>query len=206
MSLALLFHYLLLNMYRMLLHPSSGAYDLLWIYFMCYIALVRCVLVLRCGSAGVVWYPYAIHNKSQSPEDGRTNIRNMLSSKWWNNKASDIKLVYLYSTIKITHGPINISLPSQIRPFGLKFSIIFGILLLFILVTYTANLICIFLLSRQMAPLSTLSKISSFHLWSKRVSPGCFLKKNISSRLMQIFLIRISRGPNIASILVTGKL
>ena len=28
MSLALLFHYLLLNMFRMLVHPSSGAYDL----------------------------------------------------------------------------------------------------------------------------------------------------------------------------------
>ena len=32
---------------RMLVHPSSGACDLLWIYFMCCIALVRCVLVLR---------------------------------------------------------------------------------------------------------------------------------------------------------------
>ena len=52
MSLALLFHYLLLNMFRMLVHLSSGAGDLLWIYFMCCIALVRCVLVLRCGSAG----------------------------------------------------------------------------------------------------------------------------------------------------------
>jgi len=31
-----------------------------------------------------------------------------LSSKWWNNKASGIKLVYLYSTIKTMHGPINI--------------------------------------------------------------------------------------------------
>jgi len=40
-------------------HPSSGACDLLWVYFMCCIALVRCVLVLRCGSAGVVWYSYA---------------------------------------------------------------------------------------------------------------------------------------------------
>ena len=59
MSLALLFHYIMLNMFRMLLHPSSGACDLLWIYFMCCIALVRCVLVLRCGSAGVEWYPYA---------------------------------------------------------------------------------------------------------------------------------------------------
>ena len=58
-SSALLFHYLLLNMVRMLVHPSSGTYDLLWIYFMCCIALVRCVLVLRCGSAGVEWYPYA---------------------------------------------------------------------------------------------------------------------------------------------------
>jgi hypothetical protein len=52
MSLALLFHYLLLNMFRMLVHPSSGVCDLLWIYFTCCIALVRCVLVLRCGSAG----------------------------------------------------------------------------------------------------------------------------------------------------------
>ena len=59
MSLALLFHYLLLKMFRMLVHPSSGACDLLWIYFMCCISLIRCELVLRCGSAGVVWYPYA---------------------------------------------------------------------------------------------------------------------------------------------------
>ena len=55
MSLVLLFHYLLLNMFRVLVHPSSGDSDLLWIYFMCCIALVRCVLVLRCGLAGVVW-------------------------------------------------------------------------------------------------------------------------------------------------------
>ena len=57
MPLALLFHYLLFNIFRMSVHPSSGACDLLWIYLMCCIALVRCVLVLRCGSAGVVWYP-----------------------------------------------------------------------------------------------------------------------------------------------------
>jgi len=95
MSLALLFHYLLFNMFRMLVYSSSGACDLLWIYFMCCIALVRCVLALRCGSAGVVLYRYAgwstsasacnttlkIHNKSQAPEDECTNIRNMLRSK-----------------------------------------------------------------------------------------------------------------------------
>jgi hypothetical protein len=50
MPLVLLFHYLVLNMFRMLVHPSSGACDLLWIYFMCCISLVRCVLVY-----GVVW-------------------------------------------------------------------------------------------------------------------------------------------------------
>ena len=55
MSLVLLFHYLLLNMFRMLVHPSSGACDILWIYFMCCIALVRCVLVLVWfGWGGVV--------------------------------------------------------------------------------------------------------------------------------------------------------
>ena len=36
-------------------------------------------------------------NKSQAPEDGCINIRNMLSIKCWNKTASDIKLVSLYS-------------------------------------------------------------------------------------------------------------
>ena len=54
MSFTLLFHYLLLNMFRMLVHPSSGACDLLWIYFVCCISLVRCVLVLvRLGWCGI---------------------------------------------------------------------------------------------------------------------------------------------------------
>ena len=59
MSLALLFHYLMLNMFRVLIHPSSGTCDLFLSYFMGCIALVLCVLVLRCGLAMVVWYPYA---------------------------------------------------------------------------------------------------------------------------------------------------
>jgi len=60
MSLVLFFYYLMLNMFRMLVRPSSGACDFtLWIYFMGCIALVLCVLMLRCGSAGMVWYPYA---------------------------------------------------------------------------------------------------------------------------------------------------
>jgi len=51
MSLALLFHYLLLTMFRILVYPFSGACDLLSIYFTGCNALVRRVLVLRCGSA-----------------------------------------------------------------------------------------------------------------------------------------------------------
>ena len=56
MSLAFLFHYLMLNMFRMLIHPQELANYLLS-YFMGCIALVRCVL--SCGLAGVVWYPDA---------------------------------------------------------------------------------------------------------------------------------------------------
>ena len=69
----------MLNMFRMLVH-----------------ALVRCVLVLRCGSAGWCgihtvtpthieleqynpWYNST--NKSQAPDDGCTKIRNLLSIK-----------------------------------------------------------------------------------------------------------------------------
>jgi len=49
MSLALLFHYLMLNMFRILkIHPQELATYLLS-YFMDCIALVRCVLVLRSG-------------------------------------------------------------------------------------------------------------------------------------------------------------
>jgi len=56
MSLALLFHYLMLNMFRILvIHPQELATHLLS-YFMGCIALVRCVLVLRCGLTGLVWY------------------------------------------------------------------------------------------------------------------------------------------------------
>ena len=40
------------------IHPQELATYLLS-YFMGCIALVRCVLVLRCGLAGVVWHPYA---------------------------------------------------------------------------------------------------------------------------------------------------
>ena len=90
MSLALLFHYLLLNMFRILVHPSSGVCDLLWIYFMCCIALVRCVLVLRCGLAGVVWcgiriphHPIISLFNAQHVSDVNTSILRSLRLICW---------------------------------------------------------------------------------------------------------------------------
>jgi hypothetical protein len=59
MSLAFLFHYLMLNMFRVLIHPSSGACHLfVELFHGLYCSGSMCVGV-RCGSAGVVWYPYA---------------------------------------------------------------------------------------------------------------------------------------------------
>ena len=61
MSLASLFHYLLLNVFRMLVHSSSGACDLLWIYLMGCIALVRwCYGVVRLGWCGILMQAEAL--------------------------------------------------------------------------------------------------------------------------------------------------
>jgi len=61
MSLALLFHYLMLSMFRILIHPSSGTCDLfVELFHGLYCSGTMCVgVTLRCGLAGVVWYPYA---------------------------------------------------------------------------------------------------------------------------------------------------
>jgi len=53
MSLALLFHYLMLNMFRMLKHPSSGAGKLfVELFHGLYCSGSMCVGV-------TLWYPYA---------------------------------------------------------------------------------------------------------------------------------------------------
>ena len=65
MSRASLFHYLMLNMFRMFIYTSSGACNLFVELFHGLYCSVRCVLVLRCGLAGVVWYP----DTTQAPED-----------------------------------------------------------------------------------------------------------------------------------------
>jgi uncharacterized RDD family membrane protein YckC len=47
-------------------------------------------------------------------------------------------------------------LPRRLLPFGLQFSIIFAILLLFILLPVVANLICVLLVSGQLVLLSVI--------------------------------------------------
>jgi len=76
MSLALLFHYLMLNMFRMLIHPSSGACDLFdELFHGLYCSGSMCVgVTLWFGRGGVVSGCRLKHN----------------------NKASDIKFVSLY--------------------------------------------------------------------------------------------------------------
>ena len=111
MSLAFLFHYSLLNMFRMLVQPSSGACDLfVELFHGLYCSGTMCVgVTVWFGWGGVVTgcrlkHCLSLHphttpaqlnhiepeqyntlnnstNKSQAPEDGCTNIRNMLSIK-----------------------------------------------------------------------------------------------------------------------------
>ena len=82
MSLALLFHYLMLNMFRMLIHPSSGACDLFVELFhgLCCSGSMCVGVTLWFGWGGVVSV-CRMKRKSQAPEDGCINIRNMLSIK-----------------------------------------------------------------------------------------------------------------------------
>ena len=61
MSLAFLLHYLMLNIFRMLIHPSSGACDLfVELFHGLYCSGTICVgVTLWFGWGGVVWYPDA---------------------------------------------------------------------------------------------------------------------------------------------------
>ena len=64
MSLALLFHYLMLNVFRMLIHPSSGASDLFdELIHGLYCSGSMCVgVTLWFGWGGVVWFSTNIYD------------------------------------------------------------------------------------------------------------------------------------------------
>ena len=61
MSLAFLFHYLMLIMFLMLIHPFSGACDLfVELFHVLYCSGSMCVgVTVWFGWGDVVWYPYA---------------------------------------------------------------------------------------------------------------------------------------------------
>ena len=66
MSLALLFHYLMLNMFRMLIHPSSGACELfVELFHVLYCSGSKCVCVMVWfGWGGVVSLCRLKHRRS----------------------------------------------------------------------------------------------------------------------------------------------
>jgi len=79
MSLALIFHYLMLNMFRMLIHPSSGACDLfVKLFHGLYCSVSMCVgnmLWFVCGWCGIrmqaeaVLQPaYGYHTTTAKPQ------------------------------------------------------------------------------------------------------------------------------------------
>ena len=108
MSLALLFHYLLLNMFRMLVHPSSGACDLLWIYFMGCIALVRCVLVKQC---------FSLHKDTTPPEPNHTVTPTHIEPEQynpWNKSTVSRKLLEMDVLTFETYGAVNSEIIKQV--------------------------------------------------------------------------------------------
>jgi len=79
MSLALLFHYIMLSMFRMLVHPSSGACDLfVELFHGLYCSGSMCVgVTLRFGWGGVVpvcrlkHYCFSLHPDTTPPQPNR---------------------------------------------------------------------------------------------------------------------------------------
>jgi hypothetical protein len=70
MSLALLFHYLMLNMLRMLIHPSSGACDLfVELLHGLYCSGTMCVgVTVWFGWGGVVKHCFSLHPDTTPPK------------------------------------------------------------------------------------------------------------------------------------------
>jgi hypothetical protein len=79
MSLAFLFHYLMLNMFRMLIHPSSGACDLFVELFhgLYCSGTMRVGVTLWFGWGIVAWYPDAsgYHTTPTKPQRNTNTYR-----------------------------------------------------------------------------------------------------------------------------------
>jgi len=105
-----------LNMFRTLIYPSSGACEYSvelphWSYCSWF------DVCWSCGVVGLEWYPCCRlkHASACTIQQNSRNLRMMdiLMSEtcWahtkWNKIASDIKLVFYSSTITMMHGPIN---------------------------------------------------------------------------------------------------
>jgi hypothetical protein len=82
-------------------------------------------------------------------------------------------------------------LPIRLRPFGLKFNVIFGHPLA-VSLHVVANLICIFFVSRQLVLLSTLQKNFLIPFVVPQGAPSCFSEKKIDLDLYQYFSIPCS--------------
>jgi len=74
MSLALLFHHLMLNMFRMLIHPFSGAYDLfVELFHGLYCSGSMCVGIRMQAEALVPTYGY--HTTTAKPQSNTNTHR-----------------------------------------------------------------------------------------------------------------------------------
>ena len=74
MSLALLFHYLMLNMFRMLIHPSSGVCDLfVELFHGLYCSGSMCIgVTLLFGWGGVVYVGFSLHTDTTPHHPSQT--------------------------------------------------------------------------------------------------------------------------------------
>ena len=135
MSLALLFHYLMLNMFRMLIHPPSGACDLfVELFHVLYCSGSMCVGVTLWFGWGV-WYPYAGWSCASAC------IRIPGSLSW----ASSIQSIILHRTswrsILILSSHLRLGIPRGLFPSGFLTKTLYTPLLTPIHATCPAHLI-----------------------------------------------------------------
>jgi len=82
MSLALLFHYLLLNMFRMLIHPTSGACDLfVESFIISLLTYLRLTYLLTCDLFFELFIISLL--TAQHVSDVNTSILRSLRLVWW---------------------------------------------------------------------------------------------------------------------------